>query len=215
MSKNKLNHIALILDGNGRWAKKHHKPRFFGHKRGAEIIDDVIKFAIEDKIKFLTLFCFSIENWKRPIKEIRYINNLFYQKIVAKKTLWNLQKHQIRFKWLGFKKRMNKKLLMAIKTLEQKTNKNKKLTLTIAFNYGGKQDIDAPKRISWFLPNVDLLIRTSGEQRISNFLLYQIAYAEIIFEKTYWPDYTKKIWKRNLNDYHLRNRRFGSLPTTR
>lgn len=210
MHKNSLNHVALILDGNGRWAKKRHKPRIFGHQQGAKIINHLIDYALDDHVKYLTLFCFSLENWNRPQLEVKFLHSLFYQKIVSKKTLDFFLKRGICFKWLGFQTRLNKKLLDAIKALEQKTSKNKQLTLTIAFNYGGKQDLDSKKRVSSFLPDVDLLIRTGNENRISNFILYQLAYAELVFEKAFWPDYTKKIWKQNINEYHLRKRRFGS-----
>lgn len=211
MLRNSLNHIALILDGNGRWAKKHHQPRIFGHQQGTKIINNLIDYALNDHIKYLTLFCFSLENWNRPQNEVKFLHSLFYQKMISKKTLNFFLEKSICFKWLGFKTKLSKKLLDAIKVLEQKTAKNNRLTLTIAFNYGGKQDLDNKKRISSFLPDVDLLIRTGNESRISNFLLYQLAYAEIIFEKTFWPDYTKKTWKQNINEYYLRKRRFGSI----
>ena len=211
MRRNSLNHVALILDGNGRWAKKHHQPRIFGHQQGAKVIKHLIDYALNDCVKYLTLFCFSLENWNRPQVEVKFLHSLFYQKIVSKKTLDFFLKKNICFKWLGFKTKLSKKLLDAIKLLEQKTAKNNKLTLTIAFNYGGRQDLDSKKRISSFLPDVDLLIRTGNENRISNFILYQLAYAEIIFEKTFWPDYTKKTWKQNIKEYHLRKRRFGTI----
>lgn len=211
MVKNSLNHVALILDGNGRWALSHNKPRIFGHQKGVEVINNLVTCALEDHVKFLTLFCFSVENWNRPEVEVKFLNDLFYKKIISEKTLDFLMQKKVRFKWLGFKNKMSKEVLNAIKTLENKTAKNNALTLTIAFNYGGKQDLDSKQRVSSFLPDVDLLIRTGNEHRISNFLLYHLAYAEFIFEKTFWPNYTKKIWKQNLNEYHLRKRRFGSI----
>lgn len=220
-----LKHVAIIMDGNGRWAKRKNKPRIFGHKVGAENIKNILETAIKHKIPFLTLFAFSCENWNRPIKEINYIFRLVGERIDDELVTY-FNKHGVCFKWIGFEDKMNIRLIKKIKWLVGKTIHNKKITLTIALNYGGKQDIlhaaklakpsTTLKQFESLLltkhtPSVDLLIRTGGEKRISNFLLWQSAYAEIIFEPVYWPAYNHQCFTNNILEYYERHRRFGNI----
>lgn len=220
-------HIAIIMDGNGRWASQRKMIRSAGHKAGIETIDSVLKLALKNQINYLTLFAFSTENWNRPKKEVEFLILAFKQKITNKKTIDFFVKNNIRFKWLGFKDKMPKGLINNIKSLENITKDCIVMTLTIAFNYGGKQDIIescikcSGKKItkeiflqnlsSSYLPDVDLLIRTGNEKRISNFILWQLTYSEIIFEKTLWPDYDSKTWIKNLKEFKNRERKFGAI----
>lgn len=219
-------HVAIIMDGNGRWAKSQNKPRTYGHEIGAKNIKNIIEAGLDNKIKFLTLFAFSCENWNRPKHEVNFLLKLLDQRI-NKKLIDYLNDKKIKFNWLGFEKKIDKKIVKKIRELELITKHNKLLNLTIAFNYGGKQDIlNAAKyssknvTMSGFnkllltksaLPDVDLLIRTGGDKRISNFLLWQSAYAEIIFEPTYWPIYNQQHFANNILEYCSRQRRFGQL----
>jgi undecaprenyl diphosphate synthase len=219
-----LSHVAIIMDGNGRWARQKHKPRTYGHKVGAENIQNILEESIKQKIKFLTLFAFSCENWNRPKNEVEFILNLV-NKRMNDELLTYLNKNDICLRWIGFKDRIKKSIVNKIQKLERKTQNNKAITLVIAFNYGGQQDIlQAAKSITRNnsqefsdhlltsdIPFVDLLIRTGGEKRLSNFLLWQSAYAEIIFEPTYWPAYDKKHFINNILEYYGRHRRFGKL----
>lgn len=223
MEKNKPNHVAIIMDGNGRWATKQKKKRVFGHQKGSDVIKDVINFALKDNVKYLTLFAFSTENWNRPKAEVNFLLKLLAKKIDKKSTADFFNENNIKFKWLGFEdNKIPLKLVQQFFKLEELTNNNSKLNLTIAFNYGGVQDIENSYKnnndlsihenmASHFLPNVDLLIRTGNEKRISNFLLYESAYAEIIFEPTMWPDYNEKVWNQNISDYINRDRRYGKV----
>jgi len=230
--QNKPQHIAFIMDGNGRWAKQRLKPRTFGHSAGVKRIFETIKAAIDQEIKYISFFAFSTENWNRPEDEVDFLMTEYKKNIMDrktdKKTNWYIE-NGVKFRWIGFKDKLDQKILDSIEKLESDTKNNNVIQVNICFNYGAQQEIinacqkliddklEANKNnfekclLTFDSPDVDLLIRTSGEQRISNFLLWQIAYAEIIFEKVYWPDYDKSIFADNLLEYSNRNRRFGGL----
>ncbi len=227
---NKPNHIALIMDGNGRYATKFKKPRSYGHKIGMRNLRDIVRFSNKINLKYLTIFAFSTENWNRPKGEVNYllrILNIAINKINQNKII----EENIRIRWIGFEDKLPLKLLKNIKDLEEKTKLCSGLTLTIAFNYGGQQDLLAAINkikqenfdiiinkeninnylISGFLPPVDLLVRTSGEQRISNFLLWQLDYAEIIFNDCLFPEYNIEKFSNDIKIFSNRNRRFGKI----
>lgn len=219
------NHIAIIMDGNGRWAKEKNKPRVFGHKAGAKTLRKIMEYSRKIGIKYLTVYAFSTENWKRSKEEVDALMFLF--KTYIKNERENLVKNKIRFIVSGRKTGISESLLKAIEELEEATSKEYEMTVNIAFNYGGRAEIiDAVNEIlkeskgeiseeefSNYLyndlPDPDLLIRTSGEYRISNFLLWQIAYSEIYITDTYWPDFDEAEMEKALVDYTKRERRFG------
>ena len=228
-------HVAIILDGNGRWAKERNKPRIYGHRHGAFNLRDLARYANSIGIKYLTVYCFSTENWKRPEKEVSFLMNTpsWYIKRFWKSMVENTT---IRYKMIGRRDRLPKKLLNAITDIEKETENHTGLTLTFAIDYGsydeittavkkiaadvkdGKLDIENinEKTIESNLftkdyPQLDLLIRTSGEYRISNYLLWQMAYSELYFTNTYFPDFTPEKFKEALIDFQSRNRRFGGL----
>lgn len=221
------NHIAIILDGNGRWAQKKGLPRNFGHKQGVETLIKVSRYCSDIGVKNLTVYAFSTENWNRPKEEVEYLMNLlkdYFQGLDK-----NLRKRNIRLKVIGEKTHLSKELLDIINFVEENSKYNTGMILNIAFNYGGKDEIVnavksmikdkviiSKENIDKYLytnesGNVDLLIRTSGEQRISNFLLWQIAYAEFYFTKVHWPDFSKKELNKAIEAYQNRDRRFGGL----
>ena len=229
---NPLNHVAIIMDGNGRWGLKYKNSRNAGHKAGLHAVEKIIKETINQKIKYLTLYAFSTENWKRPKKEISTIMRLIV--LVLKKELKTMMDNKIKLETIGDLEKLPENVKSNLIRTVNKTKNNNKLTLTVAINYGGKEDISnafklllekvknniiSPKKIDELiinnhlytrnLPDVDLLIRTSGEQRISNFLLWQIAYAELYFTDVYWPDFGKKDFYKALFNYQKRERRFG------
>ncbi len=222
------------MDGNGRWALKRKLPRSAGHKAGVEALKDIIAVCIELGIKFLTVYSFSSENWKRPEEEVNFLLNLFLESL--KEELDSLDRNGVRVKLIGSREEIPFDILEAFENAEKKTESNHKLLFNIAFNYGSRQEIiEAAKKIhkeavennidieklsekkfSDFLytggcPNPDFLIRTSGEYRVSNFLLWQIAYSEFYFVKTLWPDFKRKNFLRAIYYYQQRNRRFGRL----
>ncbi|QJC37750.1 di-trans,poly-cis-decaprenylcistransferase [Enterobacteriaceae endosymbiont of Donacia bicoloricornis] len=226
------NHIAIIMDGNRRWAKKNKKLNFLGHREGVKTVKKIIGLCLKYDIKALTLYAFSSENWKRSIDEVSFLMNLF-KEILDLETR-NLKKKKIRLKIIGNKKKFNFDLQKAIIKAENLTKNNSKLLLNIAANYGGRWDIVNsikkiavninkglldPENINENIVNnyiclndispVDLVIRTGGEYRISNFLIWQIAYSELYFTKKLWPDFNKKDFKKALNSFTKRNRRFG------
>jgi undecaprenyl diphosphate synthase len=224
----KPQHIAIIMDGNGRWAKKRLMPRISGHRKGLESVRSVITQCQKLNIPFLTLFAFSTENWLRPSKEVNFLMSLFQDSI--KKESSSLIKHNIRFKLIGDRKPFPKKLIDKIKDLESLTEKNTGLTLSVAINYGGRWDIvnavnqfrkksDLKKPLTQknlsqnlslsFAPDPDLLIRTGGEQRISNFLIWQFSYTELYFTETLWPDFNEKAFMNALIEFQKRERRYG------
>ncbi len=228
------NHIAVIMDGNGRWAKKHGKKRFFGHREGMKRVRDIVEAAVDNNVNYLTLFAFSTENWLRPKEEIKFLMTLLEE--FVKKEVSKLAKNNIKLKFIGNFSKLSDKYLKLIKEAETFTEKCNGLNLNIALSYGGRQEIlDAIKKLledyknnkiqlsnidhnlfSQYLytkdiPDPDLLIRTSGEYRISNFLLWQIAYTELYITETLWPDFTKKEFEKALLDYSKRERRFGKI----
>ncbi|MFA6708246.1 MAG: polyprenyl diphosphate synthase [Fusobacterium sp.] len=217
-------HIAIIMDGNGRWAKLNNKPRVLGHKAGAETLKKIVTYSKKIGVKYLTVYAFSTENWKRSKEEIEALMLLF--KLYINSERKNLLKNKIRFVVSGRKEGVSNSLLALIENLEELTSKDYEMTLNIAFNYGGRAEIiDAfnkaneegikitEENFSDFLynkiPDPELLIRTSGEFRISNFLLWQLAYSEIYVTNTYWPDFTEKDFDKAIKNYNKRERRFG------
>lgn len=227
-------HVAIIMDGNGRWATKRKLPRSAGHKAGVEALRVIITTCVQLGIKFLTVYSFSSENWQRPQDEVDFLLNLFLESLTGE--LGNLNKNGVGVTLIGRRETIPPRILKAFTNAERKTKKNKKLSLNIAFNYGSRQEIiNAVKRIykaadrgyinlekldeeafSNYLftkecPDPDFLIRTSGECRMSNFLLWQIAYTELYFVKTLWPDFNRKEFLKAIYYFQKRNRRFGRL----
>ena len=224
---NPINHVAIIMDGNGRWGLKNKKSRNLGHKAGLNTVENIIKHTIKNKIKFLTLYAFSTENWKRPQKEISFLFNLL-QNFLKKKTN-KLNKNGIKLKIIGDKSNFSNKLKKALLNSEKITKNNKKLQINLALNYGAKNEIlnaislIKKKRISFTenninknlytndSPNPDILKRTGNTKRLSNFLLWQIAYTEIFFEKKLWPEFSTQDYNRILEKFKQLKRNFGSI----
>ena len=225
-------HVAVIMDGNGRWAQKRRLSRINGHKNGVNSVRDVVEASAELGVKALTLYTFSTENWSRPKMEVAVLMSLLVNSL--KKELKILQKNQVKLQTIGNIERLPQKARKELKEVVEKTKKNSGLTLTLALNYGAKEEIvNAVKIISkkivnneleieeidekiinshlytFTLPVVDFLIRTSGEKRISNFLLWQIAYAELYFTDVLWPDFRKEDFYEAILNYQRRERRFG------
>lgn len=233
IKKNPLpKHLAIIMDGNGRWAKLKGKPRVFGHKNGVTSVREIIEGCAEIGIPFLTLYAFSTENWKRPKLEVRTLMALLVSSL--KKELKNLQKNNIKLNAIGNIGDLPQKAQKELNDVIENTKNNTALTLTLALSYGAREEIvNVIKKISkkvvnneiqleeineniinnhlytFSLPDVDLMIRTSGEKRISNFLLWQLAYAELYFTDTLWPDFRKENLFNAILNYQNRERRFG------
>ena len=223
---NPLNHVAIIMDGNGRWGVKYKNSRNAGHKAGLNTLEKIIKETVKNNIKFLTLYAFSTENWKRPKKEINFLFNLLENFLLNK--IDDLNKQNIKLKILGSKK-FSPKLNKLLDNSEKKTSKNNKLQINLAVNYGSKSElIAAIKKIKTKnsiineynidqnlqtknIPNPDLLIRTGNTKRLSNFLLWQLAYSEIFFEKKLWPAFTGKDYNKIIKKYKKIKRNFGSI----
>ncbi len=223
---NPLNHVAIIMDGNGRWGIKNKNSRNAGHKEGIKTVEKIIKQSIKEKIKYLTLFAFSTENWRRPKKEIDYLFNLL--EIFLSDKIDNLYKQNIKLKIIG-NKNLTKKLTKLIKRAEKKTSKNKNLQINLALNYGSKDElinafkllkksnksINEKNFIQYLqtkkIPDPDLLIRTGNTKRLSNFLLWQLAYTEIFFEKKMWPAFREKDYLIIIKKYKNLKRNFGSI----
>ena len=223
---NPVNHVAIIMDGNGRWGLKHKKSRNKGHKAGLKSVERIIKNSIEHDIKFLTLFAFSTENWKRPKKEINYLFNLLENFLINR--IDDLNKQNIKLKILGSKK-FSSKLNNLLNLSEKKTSKNSKLQINLALNYGSKSElINAFKKINKDklkineknlsknlqtrnIPDPDLLIRTGNTKRLSNFLLWQLAYTEIFFEKKLWPDFNERDYIKIIKKFKKIKRNFGKI----
>ncbi len=223
---NPLKHVAIIMDGNGRWGLKYKNSRNAGHKAGLKTVERVIKETLKNKIKFLTLFAFSTENWKRPKKEIHYLFSLLENFLINR--VEELHKQNIRLKILGSKK-FSPKLNKLLNFSEKKTSKNKKLQINLALNYGAKLElINAFKKINKSgdkvseknlekylqtkdIPDPDILIRTGNTKRLSNFLLWQLAYTEIFFNKKLWPAFTEKDFKKIIKEYKNIKRNFGKI----
>ena len=224
---NPIKHVAIIMDGNGRWGLKNKNSRNLGHKEGLTTVEKIIKATIKKKIKFLTLYAFSTENWKRPKKEINFLFGLL-ENYLVKKTK-NLNSNGVKFKSIGSEKLFSKKLLKILKSSRNVTKKNKKLQLNLALNYGSKNElinaVNAIKKnknsltesnidknlYTKGIPDPDLLIRTGNTQRLSNFLLWQIAYSEIYFVKKLWPDFNEKDYNNILLKFQKTKRNFGNI----
>ena len=223
---NPLNHVAIIMDGNGRWGLKHKNSRKAGHNAGLKTIQKIIKESIKNNLRYLTLYTFSTENWKRPKDEIKFLFNLL--ETFLKKKLDELHKNNIKLKIIGNKK-LSIKLNKILEKAEKKTYFNSKLQINLALNYGSKTEIlEAVKKINkskleineknflrffqtYKIPDPDLLIRTGNTRRLSNFLLWQIAYSEIYFVKKLWPDFNEKDFKNIILDFKKIKRNFGSI----
>lgn len=229
-------HIAIIMDGNGRWAKQRRLPRIAGHKAGADAVKRVVRSCVEKKIEVLTLFAFSSENWQRPPQEVTYLMNLFIT--ILRREIKRLHEQNIQLSVIGERSRFDEKLQLEMEKAEEVTKENTGLKLVIAANYGGRWDImQAIKAITddfkqgkiareditedlihqkislAHFPEPDLLIRTSGEQRISNFLLWQLAYTELYFSDVFWPDFNAIELDKALQFFSNRERRFGRIDT--
>tara|TARA_B100000579_G_scaffold116846_1_gene93734 strand:+ start:1922 stop:2596 length:675 start_codon:yes stop_codon:yes gene_type:complete len=223
---NPLNHVAIIMDGNGRWGLKYKNSRNAGHRAGLNTVEKVIKSSIRQKISYLTLYAFSTENWKRPKKEIKFLFKLLENFLIDK--IEDLHKKEIKLKIIGIKN-FSKKLNYLLKEAEKKTQKNKKLQINLALNYGSKNElINAFKNLqknrdqinertlSKYLltkniPDPDILIRTGNTKRLSNFLLWQLAYTEIFFEKKLWPDFNDKDYNKIIKKFRNIKRNFGNI----
>ncbi len=223
---NPLDHVAIIMDGNGRWGLKYKNSRNAGHKAGLVTVEKIIRESIKNNIKYLTLYAFSTENWKRPKQEVNYLFSLLETFLI--KRIEELHKQNIKLKVLGLKN-FSKRLNNLLKSAEKKTSNNKKIQLNIALNYGSKHEIIQAikkikkknvkineKNIKKFLyteniPDPDLLIRTGNTKRLSNFLLWQVAYSEIFFEKKLWPAFNEKDYKKIISKYKKIKRNFGNI----
>ncbi len=223
---NSINHVAIIMDGNGRWGIKHKKSRNLGHKEGLKTVEKIIKTSIKNKIKYLTLYAFSTENWKRPKKEINFLFNLLENFLLNK--ISDLNEQNIKLKVIG-KKNFSSKLNKLLKLSEKKTSKNKRLQINLALNYGSKSEIinalneikknnlkinEANVSKSLFtknIPDPDILIRTGNTKRLSNFLLWQLAYSEIFFEKKLWPDFSENDYNEILSKFKKIKRNYGNI----
>ena len=221
------NHVAIIMDGNGRWGIKKKKSRNFGHKKGLEVVEKIISAALKKNIKFLTLYVFSTENWRRPLNEIKYLFRLLEKYI--DREIENLKKKKIKIKVIGNISSFPKKLKNKISRVEKLTKNNHKIQINMALNYGSRQEIIRSfkimkkKKLSINLknfeknlytnniPDPDILIRTGNTKRISNFLIWQIIYTEIFFEKKMWPDFNEKDFFRILKKFKLVRRNFGGI----
>ena len=228
-------HVAIIMDGNGRWAQKRGKPRMFGHHAGSKRVREILKSCPRLDVKYLTIFAFSTENWKRTQEEVAGLMTLF--RIYIMREAKNLKKNGVRVRFIGDRVRLEASLVDLMDNLEMVTSENDLVHLTIAINYGGRDEVaraaqrlaydiksgrllpkeidekTLPKYLDTFvLPDPDLLIRTSGEARISNFLLWQAAYSEYEFVDTLWPDFTPAMFEEVLERFSRRTRRFGGIP---
>ena len=223
---NPLNHVAIIMDGNGRWGLKHKNSRNAGHKAGLITVENIIRETIKNKIKYLTLYAFSTENWRRPKKEINYLFNLLENFLINR--IEDLNNQNIKLKIIGdknFSKKLNKLIIFS----EKKTSKNNKLQINLALNYGSKFElINSFKKLSKNkerineinfekylqtknIPDPDILIRTGNTKRLSNFLLWQLAYSEIFFEKKLWPDFNEKDYNKIIKKFKNIKRNFGNV----
>jgi undecaprenyl diphosphate synthase len=228
------NHVAIIMDGNGRWAKFRGLPRSAGHRAGMERIQDTVETCLEVGVKHLTLFAFSTENWRRPTDEVNFLMKLFAEALT--KEIAKLHQHGIQVRFIGSRDRLNPSLVRLMEQSEQLTENNQALVLNIAINYGGRAELVAATKgivgrvlkgeldpdqiteaeLSKHLftrdqPDPDLLIKPGGEFRISNFLIWQMAYTEFYFSNLFWPDFGKKELRKAFHDYSNRKRRFGRV----
>tara|TARA_B100000768_G_scaffold68885_1_gene66319 strand:+ start:156 stop:833 length:678 start_codon:yes stop_codon:yes gene_type:complete len=224
---NPIKHVAIIMDGNGRWGIKHKGSRNLGHRAGLKTVESIIEETIKQQINHLTLYTFSTENWKRPKNETSYLFDLLENFLLKK--IDNLMKNKIKLKVIGNKKKFTLKLQNLLELCEIRTIKNKTLQINLALNYGSKEEIlnsmklikknnkkITEKNVEKYLytkeiPNPDLLIRTGNTKRLSNFLLWQLAYTEIFFEKKLWPDFKKNDYKKIINKFKTLKRNFGAI----
>jgi len=224
---NPINHVAIIMDGNGRWGLKYKNNRNAGHKAGLKTVEKIIAEAVRQKIKHLTLYTFSTENWKRPKNEIKFLFQLLENFLENKIRV--LEKNKIKLKIIGEKKAFSKKIRYLLNKTESKTSKNNIMQINLALNYGAKSElVNAVKKIikkktsineenikknlyTSNIPDPELLIRTGNTKRLSNFLLWQIAYTEIFFEKKLWPDFTEYDFKKILSNFKKLKRNFGNI----
>jgi len=225
---NQLNHVAIIMDGNGRWGLKKKKSRNYGHLKGLNTVETVIKSSLNQKIPYLTLYTFSTENWKRPDNEINFLFDLIRKHI--KKNLKRIIKQGIKINIIGKRKKLPADIIKSIKLIEKKTKKNTAITINLALNYGSKEEIiDACRKFVFkknkkidvknfqkklytkSIPDPDILIRTGGNRRLSNFLLWQLAYAEIFFVDKLWPDFNENDFNKIISKFHKIKRNFGEI----
>ena len=225
---NKLSHVAIIMDGNGRWGLKKKGSRNYGHLQGIKTVETVIKSSLVKRIPYLTLYTFSTENWKRPDNEINFLFDLIRKSL--KKKLKKIINQGIKVNIIGQKKGLPKDIIKIVKIIEKKTLKNKKITLNLALDYGSKEEIvnacknllfrqDKEVNISSFenelytknIPDPEILIRTGGAKRLSNFLLWQIAYTEIFFIDKLWPDFSESDFNKIVNKFNNIKRNFGKI----
>ena len=224
---NPVKHVAIIMDGNGRWGVKNKRSRNLGHKAGLVTAEKIIKETIQKKIKFLTLYAFSTENWKRPKGEVQFLFNLLEEFLITKTN--QLNKQDIKFTVIGSRKNFSKKLVKILLNSETSTKNNKSLQVNLALNYGFKNElinaINIMKKNNILfnetnitkhlytknVPDPDLLIRTGNTNRLSNFLLWQLAYSEIYFVKKLWPDFSSKDYNKILNNFKNLKRNFGAI----
>ena len=222
-----INHVAIIMDGNGRWGIRNKKNRNLGHKQGLVTLENIVKKTIRKKIKYLTLFTFSTENWKRPKKEIKYLFNLL--DIFLTRKLNEFHKQNIKIKFIGTINKLDKLLVNNIRKAENLTKFNNGTQINVALNYGAKDEIINAiklmrnKKLNFSIDNLEknlytknipdpeILIRTGNTKRLSNFLLWQLSYTEIFFEKKLWPDFTDKDYEKVLKSYKNINRNFGAV----
>jgi undecaprenyl diphosphate synthase len=222
------------MDGNGRWAEARGWPRVEGHRRGVETVKEVVTGSIQSGIKYLTLYGFSIENWKRPSQEIDFLMGLF--RLYLREEIDELDERGVRLRFIGYRGLLDKDIVSLIEEVEDRTRENKVLTVIVAFSYGARQEItsavrDVAKQVlsgdldvdqidermfsehleTAGIPDPDLVIRTSGEYRISNFLLWQSAYSELLFTDTLWPEFSKEDFFAAINEYNRRERRYGDI----
>lgn len=230
----KLQHIAIIMDGNGRWAQTKGLPRTAGHAQGAKTLQNIAQAVADLGIKYLTVYAFSTENWQRPADEVSYLMDLLRQYL--KREFKEIQEHGARIRFIGERSMLDEDIVTLMKKIERETAANDKCTLCVALSYGARQELAyavkalaqdvksgnitiaeiTPQSISQKIyttdiPDPDIIIRTGGEQRLSNFLLWQSAYSELFFTKTYWPDFSVAELKEIINQYNSRERRYGKI----
>ena len=225
---NELNHVAIIMDGNGRWGLKKRGSRNYGHLKGLNTVETVIKSSLDQKIPHLTLYTFSTENWKRPENEINFLFDLIRKHI--KKNLKKIIKQGIKINIIGKRKKLPSDIVQSLKLIKKKTKKNDAITVNLALNYGSKEEIiDACRKFIFeknnkiniknfqkklytkSIPDPDILIRTGGVRRLSNFLLWQLAYTEIFFIDKLWPDFNENDFIKIINKFHKIKRNFGKI----
>ncbi len=226
-------HVGIIMDGNGRWAQARGMPRIAGHRQGAESVRTAVKSAIDLGIQYLTLYGFSIENWKRPMTEVTALMGLL--RLYLRQEISELNENGVRIRFIGERERLAPDIVALIDEAEARTTDNAKLTLVVALSYGARQEITSAARdlarkakageidlddidealleghlATAGIPDPDLVIRTSGEKRVSNFLLWQLAYAELVFVDALWPDFARRDLEEAINEFHRRERRYGA-----